>query len=69
MNNFHEALVSAKDMFEKNQYPPPFYEPIVENTISKMFSKKINKLQSPNRMKRRRKSERKTGTSHSVDGI
>ena len=25
-------------MFEKNQYPPPFYEPIVENTMSKMLT-------------------------------
>ena len=39
-NDFHDALVSAKDMFEKNQYPPPYYEPIVENTISKIFIQK-----------------------------
>ena len=27
-------------MFEKNQYPPPYYDPIVGNAISKMFTQK-----------------------------
>ena len=39
-NKFHDALVSAKCMFERNQYQPPFYDPIVENAISKMFTQK-----------------------------
>ena len=38
---FYDALVSAKCMFEKTQYPPPYYDPIVnENAISKRFSQK-----------------------------
>ena len=56
-------------MFEKNQYPPPFLEPIDENAISKMFTKKNQQATVAEQNKKRRKSERKTGTSHSVDGI
>ena len=36
--NFHESLQRAKGVLEKNQYPPPFYEPIIEETISKLAS-------------------------------
>ena len=39
-NKFHYSLVSAKCIFGKNQYPPPYYDPIVENAISKVFTQK-----------------------------
>ena len=34
--NFHLSLQRAKSVLEKNQYPPPFYEPIIEETILKL---------------------------------
>ena len=36
--NFSESLQRAKAILEKNQYPPPFYEPIIEETITKLIS-------------------------------
>ena len=51
--NFFDALVSAKDMFEKNQHPPPNYEPSVENTISKCSPRRSNGLQVRNWWKAR----------------
>ena len=35
--NFHESLKKAKQILEKNQYPPLFYDPIIEKTISKLL--------------------------------
>ena len=34
--NFDKSLQRAKSVLEKNQYPPPFYDPIIEETISKL---------------------------------
>ena len=31
---FHESLEKAKKILERNQYPPAFYEPIINETIS-----------------------------------
>ena len=31
-------------MFEKNQYPPPYYDPILENAISKIFTQKEQRV-------------------------
>ena len=36
--NFHESLLLAKDILEKNQYPPEFYDPIISNTIDQLKS-------------------------------
>ena len=33
---FHESLIKAKDILERNQYPPIFYEPIISATIEKI---------------------------------
>ena len=35
-DNFSESLQRAKSILDKNQYPPPFYEPIIEETLSKL---------------------------------
>ena len=36
---FHESLVKAKMVLERNQYPPTFYEPIIEETIASIIAK------------------------------
>ena len=35
---FHESLVKAKNILEQNQYPPTFYEPIVNATLDKIVN-------------------------------
>ena len=32
--HFHTSILKAKRVLERNQYPPAFYEPIIEKTIS-----------------------------------
>jgi len=32
--NFHESMGKAKKVLERNQYPPSFYNPIIEETIT-----------------------------------
>ena len=39
---FHQGLESAKITWEKNQYPPDFYEPIVADTIGKFLTSDTN---------------------------
>ena len=34
--NFHLSLQKAKEILEKNQYPPPFYEPVIAETIARI---------------------------------
>ena len=36
---FHESLEKAKKILEQNQYPPVFYEPIIEKTLTSILSK------------------------------
>ena len=36
--NFHESIQRAKSILEKNQYPPQFYEGIIESTIQKLYN-------------------------------
>ena len=38
--NFHESLEKAKAILQKNQYPPSFYEPIINKTLTKIYSEK-----------------------------
>ena len=42
--NFHISLERAKKMLERNQYPPAFYNPIIDETISNI----VNKSTKPN---------------------
>ena len=35
--NFSDSLAKAKSTLEKNQYPPDFYEPIIEQALKKIF--------------------------------
>ena len=37
--NFHQSLQRAKTVLEKNQYPPDFYDPIIESTLEKLIAK------------------------------
>ena len=37
-NNFHESLLKAKCILERNQYPPDFYEPIIKKAIDKILN-------------------------------
>ena len=37
--NFHISLERAKAMLERNQYPPAFYNPIIDETISNIVNK------------------------------
>ena len=39
--NFHESLERAKEVLEKNQYPPLFYNPILEETLTKIHNPPI----------------------------
>ena len=34
--NFNNSIKKAKSLLHKNQYPPSFYEPIIEKTIEKI---------------------------------
>ena len=34
--NFHTSLNKAKEILEKNQYPPPFYEDVIAKTLEKI---------------------------------
>ena len=34
--NFHDSLTKARRILENNQYPPSFYDPIVERTLNKI---------------------------------
>ena len=38
--HFHESLEKAKRVLEKNQYPPDFYEPIIEQTMKNIYNGK-----------------------------
>ena len=42
-NNFHTGIQKAKKIWEANQYPLQFYEPIVRETINKLLGPKICK--------------------------
>ena len=33
---FHESLEKAKKILERNQYPPPYYNSIIHDTIYKI---------------------------------
>ena len=37
--NFHASLSKAKCILERNQYPPPFYEPIISQALEKILAK------------------------------
>ena len=36
--NFHTSLEKAKQILEKNQYPPTFYEPIIRQTLETIMT-------------------------------
>ena len=40
----HESLIKAKDILERNQYPPNFYEPIISATAEKIVKPYIEKV-------------------------
>ena len=37
--NFHSSLTKAKAVLEKNQYPPPFYEDVIAQTLEKILTR------------------------------
>ena len=41
---FHESSVKAKDILERNQYPPNFYEPIISAIIERLLNRVLRKL-------------------------
>ena len=41
---FNARLGKAKDMLERNQYPPQFYDPIIKATIEKLIIPVVNFL-------------------------
>ena len=49
---FHQSLEKAKRMLELNQYPPTFYDPIIRDTLEKIFraepKEQGSDAQSPN---------------------
>ena len=36
--NFHCSLTKAMEVLEKNQYPPPFYEDVIAQTLEKILA-------------------------------
>ena len=44
---FHESLTRAKQVLERNQYPPEFYDTIISQTIEKILSKQDPPAQPP----------------------
>ena len=45
---FHESVKRAKQVLERNQYPPEFYDPIIHQTVEKILSKHHdNRLRVP----------------------
>ena len=45
---FHESLIKAKDIFERNIYPPNFYKPIISATTEKIVKPCNEKVHSDN---------------------
>ena len=43
--NFSDSLRKAKCMLEKNQYPPDFYEPIIENALNKIMGVETEQIE------------------------
>ena len=43
--NFNDSLVNPKCILEKNQYPPGFHEPIIEQTLKKIIGPKEDQTQ------------------------
>ena len=41
--NFHESMNKAKRILERNQYPPSFYDPIIDETITSIVQRSISK--------------------------
>ena len=39
---FHQSLAKAKEILERNQYPPEFYDNIIKSTIEKIIAKERN---------------------------
>ena len=44
---FHESICKAKQVLERNQYPPEFYDPIILQTIEKILCKPESLQPSP----------------------
>ena len=42
--HFHDSLIKAKYILEKNQYPPQFYEPIIRKALEKIINPNDNEL-------------------------
>ena len=47
-NNFDTGLKKAKKLLENNQYPPSFYEPIIEKTLNKIIKNGDNPSETEN---------------------
>ena len=45
---FHESLIKAKDIFERNIYPPNFYKPIISATTEEIVKPCNEKVHSDN---------------------
>ena len=56
---FHDGLTHAKDIWEANQYPPSFFNPIVRHTLEKSLRGKIPSAESSETKNKNDKTERK----------
>ena len=43
--NFDESLKKGKSILERNQYPSSFYEPIINNTLKKIFERNTDVIE------------------------
>ena len=47
--NFHVSLLKAKCILEQNQYPPDFYEPVIQRALDKIIgARSTNEITSGN---------------------
>ena len=40
--NFHDSMEKVKMILQRNQYPQNFYDPIIDDTLEKLVSPKVN---------------------------
>ena len=45
--HYHQSMVRAKRILERNQYPPAFYEPIIEQTLTNIIESKQTEKNVP----------------------
>ena len=56
---FHDGLTRAKDIWEANQYPPSFFNPLVRHTLEKILREEVPSAEPSETKNKKDKNERK----------